>query len=313
MRLKSIRSKNKKLLALLVGLSLMSGALGAGTIEASWKEVDHTGQEVEIPESKGGILALNPLLMEGLFALGITPLGKVDEYRIRKEGINLPSVGTQPNVDIESIYRLTPSLVIGHIRFHGNIAKTLRENGVSVYLVDPARMGDNPMLDSVMFLGKLLRREATAEDYADRTEAIARDLRGRITSETDVRSAIILQDGDRIAAAQNATAYGSILRALGIKNIVPDGILGSNKESFVDFDIETIISSDPDVILIVASSDDPDRNRATVEKFTKNSIWMETKAVRNDMVLILPFKVNPGRGTAEELLRLTAETILGDR
>ncbi len=312
MNVSRILAEGKRFLALLALFALISWALGAGIVEASWRETDHAGQEVDIPEFHDAVVALNPLLMEGLFALGITPLGKVDEYRIRKEGVDLPSVGTQPNVDVESIYKLNPSLVIGHIRFHGNIAKTLRENGIAVYLVDPAKMGDNPMMDSVMFLGKLLRREAAAQEYADRTDDIAEKLRERIMAETNIRSAIILQDGDRIAAAQNATAYGSILRALGIRNILPEGIPGSNRESFVDFDIETIVSSDPDVVLIVPSSDDEERNRATVEKYTKDSLWTGIKAVRNGMVLILPFKVNPGRGTAEELLRLSAGTLLGD-
>ena len=310
MNVSRILAEGKRFLALLALFALISWALGAGIVEASWRETDHAGQEVDIPEFHDAVVALNPLLMEGLFALGITPLGKVDEYRIRKEGVDLPSVGTQPNVDVESIYKLNPSLVIGHIRFHGNIAKTLRENGIAVYLVDPAKMGDNPMMDSVMFLGKLLRREAAAQEYADRTDDIAEKLRERIMAETNIRSAIILQDGDRIAAAQNATSYGSVLTALGIGNIVPDDIPGSNKENFIAFDIETIIASDPDVVFIVASSNNAEQNRAAVEKYMRDSKWSGLKAVRTKRVLTLPFKVNPGRATAEEMLRIAAETLL---
>ena len=300
----------EKAFVLLLMLSLLMCGFGARSAEASWNETDHAGYEVSIPENPERILALNPLLMEGLFALGLSPVGKVDEYGIRKEGIGLPSVGSQPNVDIESVYTLNPSLVIGHIRFHGAIARTLRQDGVAVYLVDPGKMGNNPMLDSVMFLGRLLRREDAARSYADTIHNLARKLKERIFSETDIRSGVVIQDGDRIAAAQNATSYGSVLTALGIGNIVPDDIPGSNKENFIAFDIETIIASDPDVVFIVASSNNAEQNRAAVEKYMRDSKWSGLKAVRTKRVLTLPFKVNPGRATAEEMLRIAAETLL---
>nr|WP_255700505.1 ABC transporter substrate-binding protein [Dethiosulfovibrio faecalis] len=248
--------------------------------------------------------------MEGLFAIGITPVGKVEEYRIREKGMALPSVGRQPDVDIESIYGLNPSLVIGHVRFHGDVAKVLRRDGVPVFLVDPAKMGENPMLDSVLFLGRLLHREGKAREYADRTERIAKTLRDRIREETDVRSAVMVKDGDRLAVAQNATVYGSILRALGIENIVPDGLPGSNRESFIPFDVETVVVSDPDVVFIVSSFVDPEKGRGVAEKWANDPRWAGLKAVRRDRVIVLPFKVDPGRATAEELLRITAGTLL---
>ena len=303
--------KRGRTLAPLLILVFVLCAFGTQGAEASsWKEIDHAGYEVTIPENHDRILALNPLLMEGLFAIGITPIGKVEGYKIRKEGEALPSVGAQSNIDIESVYKLNPSLIIAHTRFHGDIAKMLRQDGRAVYMVDPGKMGDNPMLDSVVFLGKLLRREDAARSYAESTLRIAEMLEERVLTETDIRSAIVIRDGDKIIASQNATIYGSILRALGIRNIVPENMPGSNKESFIPFDIETIIAENPDIIFIVASSNDPEQNKATVEKYTLNSIWSGLKAVQKDRVLMMPFKVDPGRSTAEEMLRIMAGMLL---
>ncbi len=272
---------------------------------------DHAGFEVVIPENLERIVALNPLLMEGLFAIGVTPVGKVEDYRIREEGNALPSVGTQSNVDIEAVYRLNPSLVIAHIRSHGDLARILREDGRAVYLVDPGKMGDNPMLDSVIFLGDLLDRGEAAREYAESTFRLADELKQKVQEETGIGSAIVIRDGDRITASQNATIYGSILRAFGIRNIVPEDMPGSNKESFVAFDIETIAKEDPDAIIIVASSADASQDRAIVEKFTDNSLWSGLSAVKNGRVYVMPFKVHPGRSTAEQMLRIAADTLLG--
>ncbi|NMA18910.1 MAG: ABC transporter substrate-binding protein, partial [Clostridiaceae bacterium] len=53
---------------------------------------DDLGREVEIPVKPERILALNSARIEELFSLGVTPVAKVDEYKIREEGMNLPSV-----------------------------------------------------------------------------------------------------------------------------------------------------------------------------------------------------------------------------
>lgn len=274
--------------------------------------IDHLEREVHLPENTDKILALNPLIMEGLFNIGITPIGKVDGYKIREDGIALPSVGGQGNINIEAIHELKPDLILAHVRNHGQIIEALEGTGAKVYMFDPGELGENPMLDSVEFLGNLLGREDEATVYMDSVNKVADELKEKIANQTDIKTAIIISAGDSIRAAQGASSYGSILKGLGLENIVQDNLPGSNKTTFIPFDIETIIEKDPDIILIVASSKDSEQNKEVIEKYKNDSNWKNLKAVKENRIKILPFKVNPGRSTAEDMLRISADVILSE-
>lgn len=279
--------------------------------EAETKEVvDDLGREVTIPARPERILALNSARMEELFSLGVTPVGKVDEYKIRQEGIDLPSVGQSKNINIEAIYAIDPDLILAHTRNHGDIVKALEETGFPVYYFDPSmnqQLSDN---DVLMFLAELIGKEEEAEKYIEELNTFSEEYKQRIAEETDIKTGVIINDGDTIKAAQPASGFGAVLTALGIENIVPENLPGAKTSSFVDFDIETILEENPDIVFIMASSNDEAQNKALLEKYVNDPKWTGLDAVQNGRVMILPFKVNPNRSSRQDMIRITAEKIL---
>ncbi len=215
---------------------------GSQAIEQESKTVvDDLGREVTIPAKPQRILALVSARMEDLFNLGITPVGKVDEYKIRQEGIDLPSVGSATNINIEAIYQLKPDLIIAHSRNQGSIAEALEETGFPVYYFDPVVDAETSEDDVLMFLADLLGKKEEAEAYVSQINAFAEDYKEQIAAQTDIKTAVIIKDGDTITAAQTASGFGSVLTALGLENVVPEGLPGSGTSTFVAFDIETIM------------------------------------------------------------------------
>ncbi|SNS19074.1 iron complex transport system substrate-binding protein [Anaerovirgula multivorans] len=271
---------------------------------------DDLGREVTIPENPQRILALNGNTMEALFNLGITPVGKVEEYKIRQEGVELPSVGAAGNINIEAVYKLQPDLIIAHARKQNNLVKELENTGATVYYFNPDSVGKNPLIDVNTSLGDLLDKQEAAQAYIEHITSIAEELKQQISEQTDIKTAILIQDGDTITAAQTTTGYGSVLTLLGIENIVPENLPSSGKENWVPFDIESILANNPDLVLILAPSNDPENNKAVLKKFKNDQKWAGLDAVKNDKITILPFKVNPFRSSAETMLKTTAETIL---
>jgi iron complex transport system substrate-binding protein len=272
--------------------------------------VDDLGREVTIPVKPERILALNSARIEELFSLGVTPVGKVDEYKIRQEGIDLPSVGQSKNINIEAIYYVKPDLIIAHTRNHGNIVKALEETGFPVYYFDPSlnqKLSDN---DVLMFLAELIGKEDEAQKYIEELKAFSEGYKKRISEETDIKTGVIIKDGDTIQAAQTASGFGAVLTALGIENIVPDDLPGAASSSFVNFDIETILEKNPDIVLIMASSNDKAQNKELLQKYINDPKWTSLDAVKNKRVMILPFKVNPNRSSRQDMIRITAEKIL---
>jgi iron complex transport system substrate-binding protein len=101
-----------------------------------------------------------------------------------------------------------------------------------------------------------------------------------------------------------------MLSVLGIKNIVPDDLPNAKKASFVAYDIESIITGNPDVVFILTTSNDAEANQAILQKYKADPQWASINAVKNNKIFILPFAVNPNRSTPEVMIKKTAETIL---
>lgn len=278
--------------------------------DATSAVTDELGREVAIPENPQKILALTSATMQALYNIGITPVGKVDDYKVTEEGIALPSVGTASDINIESVYALKPDLIIASSRFHAALKEELEQSGAVVYYFDPDKVGDIPVVEVTAYIGKLLGKEDVADGYVQSVFAMADELKDKIASETEVKTGIVIQDGDTITAAQSASSYGSMLSLLGIENIVPDDLPNAKKSSFVSFDVETIIANNPDIIFIMTSSKDAENNKAILEKYKNDPQWSSLDAVKNNRLLILPFSVNPNRSTPEDMVKATAEAIL---
>ncbi|MEG6521410.1 ABC transporter substrate-binding protein [Desulfotomaculum sp. 1211_IL3151] len=272
--------------------------------------VDDLGRSVVIPSKPQRVLALNSARMEDLFNLGITPVGKVDEYKIRQEGIDLPSAGSVSNINLETIYQLKPDLIIAHSRHHGIIVEALEETGCPVYYFDPVVDKDASEDDVIMFLADLLGKKRESENYLNHINSFAKEYKEKIAAQTDIKTAVIIMDGDTITAAQTASGFGTVLTVLGLANIVPEGLPGSSTSTFVAFDIETILDKNPDVVLVMAASNNKEDNQRLLDKYLNDSKWASLDAVRENKLTILPFKANPNRATREQMIQLTAEAIL---
>ncbi len=271
---------------------------------------DELGREVTIPENPERVLALTSAVMQALFNIDITPVGKVNDYKVTEEGMALPSIGTASSVNIESVYVLQPDLIIASSRFHSGLEEELEKTGAVVYYFDPDKVGDISVVEVTGYIGKLLGKEDVAEQYVQSVFTVADEFKEKIASETDIKTGIVIQDGDAIVAAQNASSYGSMLKLLGIDNIVPDNLPNAKKSSFVPFDVETILASNPDLVFIMTSSKDAENNKTILEKFKSDPQWAGLDAVKKNRLLILPFSVNPNRSTPEEMVKVTAEAIL---
>jgi iron complex transport system substrate-binding protein len=270
---------------------------------------DGLGRTVVLPQNPQRILALNSNTMEALFNLGITPVGKVQNYQIRPEGIKLPSVGPQGNINIEAIYKLQPDLIIAHTRHHPHMIEALEATGAAVFYHNPD-LGDIPIIHIVEFLGNLFDRQQYAKNYIDSIQEISKNLSKEISEKTDIKTAIIISDGDTITAAQRATGYGAVLQMLGLENIVPANLPDSTRSSWVNFDIETILKENPDIVFIMTDNNDEKYNQTVLNKYKNDAMWQWLDAVKNNQIMILPYLVNPNRASFTDMMAITAQSIL---
>lgn len=303
-----------------------ASAIDEKKTEQGHEVTDSLGRTVMIPASPERILALNSKSMEALFNLEITPVGKIEGYKIREEGVALPSVGTPAEVNIEKVCQLEPDLIFAQSRFHSGMIEELELSGAAVYCFDP----NNIDTSLTMYLGKVLGKEEEAVKYNAEFEKLCTQLREEVQGAEEIRTGIIIQNGDTIKAAQTASGYGALLKWLGIDNIVPDDLPNASKASFIDFDLETIILKDPDLILVVSVGGGHGAgkgngkgggkgggqgavqkgNSETLKKYLEDPQWSGMRAVQNGRLIILPGSVNNNNSTESDMIITTAECIL---
>lgn len=270
--------------------------------------IDELRREVVIPENPERILGLTSAVIESLFDLGLSPVGKVEEYKIREEGMALPSVGLQQDLNMEAIYDLEPDLIIASSRFHAGIEEELVGSGAVVYFFDPAQVGDIPVVELRQYLGSLLGREAEGEAFVSALFAKSDELKAK-TEAAGIETGVVMKMGETVLCAQSASSFGSMLKLLGIENIVTDDLPNASKASFVKYDAEKIVTDNPDVVILLAVSNEQEANNQMLEEFKADEKWASMDAVQNDMVFVAPFSAIPHKSGPEKMLQLFASIL----
>lgn len=273
---------------------------------------DDLGRNVEVPSKPERVLALTKNMMDELYELGVTPVGKVEEYKNRPDLKALPSVSNQDSPNLEAIYQLKPDLILANTRQHAQILEGLEKSGSAVVFIDPSKMNQDPLTDEVVLLGRILNRPDEAQAYVQRLNELSEDLQARISPAGYKTGLLLMGTESSMTAAQPTGVFGALLSRLGIENIVPKGLPGSGKSTWVAFDAETIIQENPDLIILRSNSKDKNEQENLKQSFIQNLQWSSLKAVQNGNVFILPPGISPGNCSNEDALQSTAKIIYPD-
>ena len=164
-------------------LFLLCSTGNAGTV------VSHDAGELRFEEPPQRIVALNWWLVEHLLALGITPVGVADAEGYREWVAQPPlpdsvkSVGARQSPNLEAIRSLEPDLILvtGHLMAAVPALETIAPTLVQTTY----EAGSNPWKrarDHLITLGKVLDREAQADQVLAQAEQDLADTRRRLAN-----------------------------------------------------------------------------------------------------------------------------------
>lgn len=270
---------------------------------------DHLDREVVLEEYPRGVLALARAYMEDLFELGVTPLGRVEEYTLRAEGVALPSVGSQSKPNLEAILALNPALVLGNTRHHTNLIELLEGAGIKIFLFDPNKVEEDPLTDRIRILGDLLGLQQEASTYVEELDALSRQLREALVPYSYTTGLIVQGGVESIQVAMPTGLFGALFTRLGIQNIVPSNLPGSGQSTWVQYDLEEIIKADPQVIVVRAQGGSGQNAESLLSFYRESPLWSHLRAVREDRIFILPARVNSGTISNFDALKVTFDVL----
>ncbi|MFA0889720.1 MAG: ABC transporter substrate-binding protein [Synergistales bacterium] len=194
------------------------------------------------------IVSLAPSITEALDAIGlmgsVVAVSEHDDFPpvVRK----LPKVGGYATPSIERILSFRPTLVVGESTFHGQTLARLSGMGVRTLSLDLHRS-----LDQVDTALKTLGRELGRKDEADR--AVKKIRSGLESTRRQIRSAhpggvpsvLVVVWHDPLTVAGRTNYIQDILTRLAIPNAAHRIVF-----SFPQVDRETVLSLDPDIVVL---------------------------------------------------------------
>jgi iron complex transport system substrate-binding protein len=194
------------------------------------------------------IVSLAPSITEALDAIGaMDSVVAVSEHDDYPPGVaRLPRIGGYATPSIERILSLRPTLVIGETTFHSQTLARLSGMGVRTLSLTMHRSLDQ--VDTALkTLGKALGRNDEAARAIRRIRTGLESTRRQIrTAHPDgVPSVLVVVWHDPLTVAGRTNYIQDILSRLGIPNAARRIIF-----SFPQVDRETVLSLDPDIIVL---------------------------------------------------------------
>lgn len=256
---------------------LVAGVAGCQPKFEPGTYTDDMGRAVTIDKAPQRIVSHVPPITETLFAFGLGErvVGVSDYCDYPEEAKLKPSIGNYFNPSIENIVALDPDLVLtdGHSQ---NIAQ-LDELGITFIVIDPKDF--DGIFKDIELLGKVTGIEREAEELMKDMQKVISRILNRVEDAPRVKVFYII---DAVTDPNNpwTAGPGSFIDAL-ITMAGGENIAAKAQGAWVQFSIEQIVSSEPDIIIV-------DSSQGTVviskEELMKHPIWCEIDAVREDKI-----------------------------
>jgi len=243
--------------------------------------VDDMGREVTINEIPQRIVSHVPSITETLFALGLGErvVGVSDYCDYPEEAKSKDSVGNYFNPSIESIVALEPDLVLTD--GHSDSIKQLDElePPITYIVIDPKDI--DGIFKDLELLGKVTGTERRAEKLIrDMQDSIAHII-ALVEGAPPVRVLYIIDATDPTLpwTAGPGSFVDWLITMAGGENIAAEA-----QGAWVQFSIEQIVSSDPEIIILPAKHGTAFTSPETLKG---NPAWREITAVKQGRIRII--------------------------
>lgn len=140
-------------------------------VRPTWFLIDELGRKITVPNQISRVVSLAPSVTEMIFAAGGGDrlVGVTTFCNYPQEASSIAKIGDTMNPNMESIIALKPDIVFVSTASQVEaFTKTLEENGIAVYVMDPTLLTQIP--ESIRRLGSIFDTNDLAVETAYRLE-----------------------------------------------------------------------------------------------------------------------------------------------
>jgi iron complex transport system substrate-binding protein len=261
------------------------GAPGIAGTSTGWQPVtvtDDFGTTVTIDTEPRRIVSLAPANTEILFALGLGDrvVGVTDFCNYPAEAAEKPKMGGYATVNIEQVITAQPDLIVAA---YGNTEETIgrmRELGLTVVALNPDSVNDT--LRDIRLVGTVTGAEKEAASLAGNIEDRIETIREKMTDATERPEVVHVMWYEPVWVSGNNTFQDEMIRLAGGENAFSD------VDGWQVVDVERIITTDPDVILVNSGTGMGGEGEDLIYRsFMKEQRFQNLKAVKEGRVHIV--------------------------
>ena len=293
----------------MIVLALAGCGKTTSSSSATTKELTYNGQTYTVPKDPQKIAVLSNSVLSMLYAVDGKAISRVSTTDALPPEIEaLPVLGQTANINMEQLLGLNPDLVLGLENQHKKYESQLQSSKIPTVLINYDGIKDNVPL--IKFLGALTNHENKATTLANTYESNVNKVKDSVKAQQPARVAVLRATGKGVTAETDAAITASMVKDLGMTNVVSTHLDKATTDKTVPYSLETLAADDPDIIFVVTMGKEEEITKAMKKAMTDNPAWANLKAVQNNRVVYLPsklFLLNPGLQTPEAMARLVKE------
>ena len=285
----------------MIVLAIAGCGKSTSSSSATTKELTFNGETYTVPKDPQRIAVLSNSVLSMLYAVDGNAISRASTTdKLAPELESLPALGQTANINMEQL--------LGIENQHKKYESQLQSNNIPTVLFNYDGIKDNvPMLT---FLGELTNHQDKAKSIIATYENNIQKVKDAIKNQQPARVAVLRATGKGVTAETDEAVTASMVKELGMTNVVTSHLDGTAKDKTVPYSLETLTADNPDIIFVVTMGKEEEITKAMKKAMTDNPAWANLKAVQNNRVIYLPsklFLLNPGLQTPEAMARLVKE------
>lgn len=265
--------KIRKVLMSILGILTLTFSVGcsdAEKIELNEKNTNENKEEV--------VVATSVAVTEVLDALGIKVSGvPTSSYELPQSTKDAIKVGNPMSPDLEIIKSLNPTCVVSVDTLGADYEKLFVENNIPSEFVNLQNL--EGLKEAISSLGERFNKTEEANTLLEELENKEVEVENKSEGKEKTKVLIIFGAPGSIMVATDNSYVGNLVEITGGENIFK----GTNS-SFMQVNMEEIIKSNPDKILVMTHGLPEEAKKNVEDEFSKNVSWKNVKAIQNNEV-----------------------------
>lgn len=270
---------------------------------------DDLGRQVNIPDVPKRVAALSPFLVEGVFAVGVTPVARPSSATYPDAALKVPEVGLSYTPNLERLAATRPDVIFVSSLSQRQLIPSLEKLDVPVVAIGSSSVND--VYSMLGRFGTWLNQPAQAAK-AERSLRVAVAAARAKGGARPLNVFTLIGTPQSFFGAKKDSFTGNLITALGARNVA-QGPDDKRYIGFTPYTFERLLANNPDVIVVIKPTTTQQQQGGVLDDFRRNPLWQKLKAVQSGRVYEIAPEVvlsSPGPRAAEAITEL-AQLIYG--